>query len=143
MLIIKEISLLVSPVLSVRPQIVEPSARFHKDTETNTSYVWSTYIGKRSSTASRFEYFAEQTEAQNLVNWGFVSINDTNRKGIVEIGLEDELFDNIVSALAAYGAHRCLAEIELSLYEFVPDVLGGRGAVLACAPEIYMKNWSS
>ena len=75
-----------------------------------------------------------------MTNWGFVSINDSRKVATLEIGLDKDEFENLKYGLGAYGPQNCVLQAEVTFSDFVDDVMGGRGAVLACPPELTFKG---
>ena len=140
---IKEITFLVSPIFSIRSSHVEVSEDVTAKSQCNSAYTWNAYIGNRASTASRFEYFSSKLKEKPIENYGFVSINGTRKTAIIEIGLDDDIFENLKYSLAAFGPQNCMIEADVSFSDFVDDVMGGRGAVLSCGSLMYLKHCSS
>ena len=137
----KEITFLASPIMLVQGNIAEVPHGFFNKLEIDGSYVVNGRISRQSATKTRFEYFSEKTEGKSADNWGYVKVSDVRRSVDFEIGVEDEIFENLLRALTAFGPQNAKIEANFALSEFVPDIRDGRGAILDCAPQLWVKEW--
>ena len=139
-LIFSKFSILVSPIIDIHPEEVSVSSAFHRDTETNSSYGLSAFISRREATRSRYETLSTVVGEEVAENYGFVSVNDTSRTMDINIGLTEETFDGLMSALSAFGPLSCVVEAEFTLTAFATTFRGYREALLSCGPRLLVSG---